>query len=47
MDKPVVLRIAEAMASVVSSQSAADQVAKFKKQAEEAKTQARGLQVWG
>jgi hypothetical protein len=45
VDKPVVLRIAETMASVASSQQAAEQVAKFKKQAEDAKTQARGFQV--
>lgn len=45
MDKPVVLRIAETMASVASSQQAAEQVAKFKKQAEDAKTQARSFQV--
>jgi hypothetical protein len=45
VDKPVVLRIAETMASVASSQQAAEQVAKFKKQAEDAKTQARSFQV--
>lgn len=45
VEKPVVMRIAETMAGAQNAKKAAEEVAKQKKVAEEAKNQARALQV--